>query len=99
MTEVRIYQPAKTATQSGHAKSRIWLLEYVPETAKRIDNVMGWIGSGDMRGQIKLKFSSKEEAIAYAKRNKINFSIKDPNKRRHQPKSYSDNFRHDKIKN
>ena len=59
---------------------------------------MGWIGSGDMRGQIKLKFSSKEEAIAYAKRNKINFSIKDPNKRRHQPKSYSDNFRHDKIK-
>ena len=98
MNEARIYQPAKTATQSGHAKSRIWLFEYVPETAKRVDNVMGWIGSGDMRGQIKLKFSSKEEAIAYAKRNKINFSIKDPNKRRHQRKSYSYNFRHDKIK-
>ena len=97
MTEARIYQPAKTATQSGYAKSRIWIFEYVPETAKKIDNVMGWTGSSDMRRQIKLKFSSKEEAIAYAKRNKITFSIKDPNKRNHQPKSYSDNFRHDKI--
>jgi len=54
--EARIYQPPKNALQSGQANSRKWVVEYEPEEAKRNDELMGWVGSGDMRGQLKLKF-------------------------------------------
>ena len=54
--EARIYQPSKNALQSGQANCRKWVVEYEPEEAKRNDELMGWVGSGDMRGQLKLKF-------------------------------------------
>jgi hypothetical protein len=94
----RIFKPTKTAMQSGQANTQFWILEYEPEEAKKIDNLMGWTGSGDMRGQIKLKFKSKEEAIAYATKNKISYNSKIPQIRKHLPKAYADNFRSDKVK-
>ena len=94
----RIFKPTKTAMQSGQANTQFWILEYEPEEAKKIDNLMGWTGSGDMRGQIKLKFKSKEEAIAYATKNKISYNLKIPQIRKHLPKAYADNFRSDKVK-
>ena len=96
--EARIYQPAKNALQSGLANTRQWIVEYEPEQAKQNDQLMGWVGSGDMRGQLKLKFDSKEDAVAYAERNSIPYTVRDPKKRRQRPKSYADNFRFDKIK-
>ena len=96
--EARIYQPAKTAMQSGQANTRLWIIEYEPEEAKKIDNLMGWTSSGDMRSQIRLKFKSKEEAVAYAESNGIPYNLNAPKIRKHQPKSYSDNFRFDKVK-
>ena len=96
--EARIYQPTKTAMQSGRANTRMWIMEYEPEEAKKIENLMGWTSSGDMRSQIRLKFKSKEEAVAYAENNRIPYNLSLPKIRKQQPKSYSDNFRFDKVK-
>ena len=95
--EAKIYQPAKTAMQSGRANTKRWVVEYEPEEAKQADPLMGWIGSGDMRGQVRMRFSSREEAISYAERNQLFYQVKDANVRKIKPKSYSDNFRFDRI--
>ena len=58
---------------------------------------MGWIGSGDTRAQLTLKFDSRDEAVAYAERNGLSYHVREPNLRRSRPKNYADNFRYDKI--
>ena len=88
----RIYQPAKTATSSGRAKTRQWVLEMEPEGQKTIDPLCGWSGSGDTQQQLQLKFPTKEAALAYAKRNGIEARISTPKTRIVRPKSYADNF-------
>jgi hypothetical protein len=94
---VRIYRPAKSAMQSGTAASRQWVLEYEPETAKAIDPLMGWIGSTDTNGQVKLRFPSREAALAYAKRLGLDAKIEEPRSRAPIIKNYADNFRYDKV--
>ncbi len=93
----RIYRPAKTAMQSGVARTKNWVLEYEPETPREIDPLMGWTSSGDMKSQIRLTFSSKDEAIAYAKRNGIPYFVQEPHTRKQSKKSYSDNFKFGRI--
>jgi hypothetical protein len=88
----RIYRPAKTAMQSGRAKSQVWLLEYEPETARSNDPLTGWVSSSDMRGQIRLTFATREEAIAYASANGIPHQVVEPREAKRIPRSYSDNF-------
>jgi NADH dehydrogenase len=90
----RIYQPARTAMQSGQAKTPDWVLEFVPSQAKVLDPLMGWTGSGDMNGQVRLTFASQEAAEAYAQRHGIAFEIFEPKKRRHvlRQNGYGDNF-------
>jgi len=95
--KAKIYRPARTAMQSGHANVQHWIVEYEPEEAKKVDTLMGWAGSGDMRGQLRLKFETKDEAIAYAERNALSYNIAEPNIRRVIPKSYSDNFKYTKV--
>ena len=91
--KAKIYQPAKTAMQSGAANMQNWIVEYEPQEAKKKDTLMGWVGSGDMRGQLRLKFNSKADAIAYAERNGLAYHVTEPNIRSVRPKSYSDNFK------
>ncbi len=88
----RLYQPAKTATSSGRAKTRFWILEMEPEDRKTVDPLCGWSGSGDTQQQIQLKFSSKDAALAYAKRNRIEVQLFSPHRRLVRPKAYADNF-------
>ena len=95
--KAKIYQPTKTAMQSGSANMQNWIVEYEPQEAKEIDTLMGWVGSGDMQSQLKLKFSSKDAAVAYAERNGLFYDLVEPNIRRIHPKSYSDNFKFGKI--
>lgn len=95
--KARIYRPAKTAMQSGTAKTSRWLLEYEPGEARRADPLMGWIGSGDMLGQVKLWFETKDEAIAYATRNGIAYSVEEPQEAARRAMAYSDNFKHNRI--
>ena len=88
----RIYRPAKTAMQSGEARTRRWVLEYAPEEPRAVDPLMGWTSSGDMKQQIRMTFGSEEEAVAYARREGIAFELAEPKPRRPRPKAYADNF-------
>ena len=92
MTDVRIYMPSKTAMQSGRHTVLCWVLEFEPGAPKQTDPLMGWVGSSDTRGQVQLKFDSKEEAVAFAKKNGLSARVQEPKKRRVRPKNYSDNF-------
>jgi len=94
----RIYKPAKTAMQSGLAKSGYWILEFELSAAKRTDRLMGWVGSQDMQSdQVRIKFLTKDEAIAFATNHELAYQIKEPAARAVKPKSYADNFRPDRI--
>ena len=94
---VRIYQPAKTAMQSGKAKTRHWILEHVPHTAKRPEPLMGWTSAGDTKGQVRLSFESKDEAIAYAEKHRLIYSVIEPRRSKPVPKAYSDNFAYSRV--
>ncbi|NJM33727.1 MAG: ETC complex I subunit [Rhodomicrobium sp.] len=93
----RIYQPAKTAMQSGQAKTQHWVLEYEPAQPREADPLMGWTSSGDMRQQIALRFATKDEAIAYAQRNGIPYRIFEAHPRGRTKKAYADNFKFGRI--
>jgi hypothetical protein len=89
----RIYRPAKTAMQSGTAKTRDWVLDYEPEQPREVEPLMGWTSSGDMRQQVTLRFASAEEAIAYAERHGIAYQVFDAAKTPPRRSiAYSDNF-------
>ena len=60
----KIYKPAKTAMQSGKGKTKNWVIEFDKQSANVVDNLMGWQGSDDMKREVKLRFDTKEAAIA-----------------------------------
>ena len=91
MKKAKIYIPAKTAMQSGRGKLKSWVLEFDTKDSS-INPLMGWESSTDTLGEVILKFSSKEKAIEFAKKNSISFKVIDPKKREFVIKSYSDNF-------
>src|SRR2546423_496337 len=92
----RIYQPAKSAMQSGKARAKRWVLEIEPETPRENEPLMGWAGSSHKRQQIVLDFDTREEAVAYATANDIPFQVFEPQRPAAKAKSYSDNFRFDR---
>ena len=77
--------------QSGNKKFDKWIIEFITEDTG-INPLMGWESSTDTYSELKLQFSSKDLAIEYAKKNKIEFEIVEENKRKIVKKSYSDNF-------
>lgn len=95
----RIYRPAPSATQSGPGAVKPWKLVYDPESPRAIDPLMGWTSSGDMKQQIRLRFETKEEAIAYAERNGVPYRVEEPgpNLAPRRKASYSDNFKTTRI--
>ena len=92
----RIFSPAKTAMQSGKAKTGYWVLEFDPSQPLKIDPLMGYTSSGDMKSQIKLTFETLEEAEAYAKKHGIDYRVQEPKEAKRRTISYSDNFRYDR---
>jgi hypothetical protein len=92
----RIFSPAKTAMQSGKAKTGLWVLEFDPEQPRKIDPLMGYTTSGDMRSQIRLTFETKEEAIAYAEKNGLAYRVQEPKEAKRRQISYAENFRYDR---
>ena len=96
--KARIFQPAKTAMQSGRARAGHWQLEFEPELARHTDALMGWCGSADMRGQIVMTFDTKQQAIAYAERYAIPYSVREPRARKRHLRAYADNFAFARVK-
>ena len=91
MKKAKIYKPAKTAMQSGMRNTKNWLLEF--DTLNTgINPLMGWETSKDTMSEVKLQFSTKEQAVNYAKKNNIIYYIVEPKEHKIIKKSYSDNF-------
>ncbi len=93
----RIYKPAKTAMQQGRAGTLDWVLEFEPESPRTIEPLMGWTSSTDTRAQVRMRFATLDEAVAYATRHGIAFRIDEPNKSELRPKSYAENFKFGRI--
>lgn len=91
-TRARIYQPAKSAMQSGRGKTGIWLLEYDRPTPATPDALMGWNSMASTVTQVKLTFATQEEAVAYANTKNIDFMLTLPKKTSIPPKNYAENF-------
>ena len=77
--------------QSGLSKTNKWIIEFKTKNTGT-NPLMGWESSSDTLSELKLEFSSKESAIDYAKKNKIDFELIEPQKRKTVKKSYADNF-------
>jgi hypothetical protein len=90
----RIYQPARTAMQSGTAKTHAWVLEYAPASAREVDPLMGWTSSDDTQAQVRLSFETKDAALAYAAEHGIASLVQDPKTRKPviRPGGYGENF-------
>ena len=91
MKKAKIYKPNKTAMQSGLGKIDKWVLEFKTKDPTK-NPLMGWESSSDTYSELKLEFTSKDLAITYAKKNKIEIEIIEPKKRKIIKKSYADNF-------
>ncbi len=90
----RIYKPSRNAMQSGTAKTKHWVLEFPNEAGRDIDPLMGWTSSADMQSQVRLRFSSKEAALDYAKEHGIDAVVVDAHSRKPniRPGGYGENF-------
>ena len=91
MKKAKIYIPNKNPMQSGLGKTSKWILEFETNNPSK-NPLMGWESSDDTLTELRLEFSSKELALEYAKKNKIDVEIIEPKKRKIVKKSYADNF-------
>ncbi len=96
--DVKIYQPAKNAMQSGTGNSKKWVMEFEPVSAVQAEELMGWIGGGNTRNQLRMRFATKEDAIRFAERKGMSYQVIEPHKRRVRPKNYADNFAFDRVR-
>jgi hypothetical protein len=98
-SRARIFRHPKTAMQSGMAGTHEWVLEFEPSEARRADPLMGWSGSADTQAQLRLKFATRDEAVAYAERGGLTFEVELPRERKITPKAYADNFKFSRSEN
>ena len=91
--KAKIFKPAKTAMQSGRSKFNKWVLKFSDKKNQLKDTMMGWNGGSSTISQVELKFSSKEEAVNYAKKNGIDYEVLETRERKVINKSYADNFK------
>ena len=89
---VVIFKPSKTAMQSGKARTKDWVLEHKQTSARKPDPLMGWSSANDTTNQVRLSFETKEEAIAYAERHSLEYTVQVPREVKPKLKAYADNF-------
>ena len=84
--------------QSGTAKTREWVLEFAPASAREVDPLMGWTSSDDTQAQVRLRFDSQDAAEAYAKSNGIQYDVQLPKTRKPliRARGYGENFATDR---
>src|SRR5919202_64585 len=97
MARARIFRPAKTAMQSG-GRTRKWVLAYEPATRRQPEPLMGWTSAEDTLNEVCLHFATLEEAIAFATRNGLDYTVITPQESTEKPKSYADNFRYNRVR-
>jgi ETC complex I subunit-like protein len=92
-----IYQQGPSTMQAGRAKSSEWVLEFEPQKTRYIEPLMKWVGAQDTTSQIHLRFKDKNEAVTFAIKNKIQYTLLPTHQFRQPIKSYSQNFAFQKI--
>jgi hypothetical protein len=97
MARARIFRPAKTAMQSG-ARARKWVLTYEPATRRHPDPLMGWTSAEDTLNEVRLHFETMEEAVAFATKSALDYTVIPAQDSTEKPKSYADNFRYDRVR-
>ena len=95
----RIFQQPKTAMQAGMAGTEEWVLEFESAAPGRQDPLMGWFGSRDTQSQVRMRFPTREDAVAYASRNEVAYDLELPLPRGSKPKVYADNFKYGRMEN
>jgi len=98
MAQARIHRPAKTAMQSGRARTRQWVLEYEPASRRDPDPLMGWSSARDTLNEVHLRFDTLEEALLFAKKHGLEYTLIEEHTRTPKVKSYADNFRYDRVR-
>ena len=93
MTIARITELERKTTQSGKANAGRWLLEFERQEALRPDPLTGWNGSGDTNTQVRMTFDSKDAAVAYCDRHRLDYHLVPANPVRLKIQAYADNFR------
>ena len=88
----RIFRPARSAMQSGAAKTKEWVLEYEPEQQRQVEPLMGWTASGDMKQQLRLRFAAKEDAVTYCEKRGIPYQLFEAQNPARMKIAYADNF-------
>jgi hypothetical protein len=88
----RIFRPARNAMQSGKANTKDWVLAFAPSSARTPDPLMGWTITGDMNGQVRMSFETREDAVAYAQRHGIPFEVLPERHQQRIVRAYADNF-------
>jgi len=88
----RIYQPAPNPMQSGRANTRQWMLEFEPESQQKIEPLMGYTSSADMRQQVRIHFETAEAAVGWCKREGIPYTVFRTAEPRRRKAAYADNF-------
>ncbi len=96
--QARIYRPARTAMSSGTAKTKHWVLEYAPSSAREVDPLMGWTSSSDTQTQVRMRFETKDAALEYAKDHGIDAIVQEPKVRKPniRQRGYGENFATDR---
>jgi hypothetical protein len=97
MAFARIYRPSKTAMQSGRGQNRAWRIEYEPATRRDPDPLMGWSSAKDTLNEVQLNFHTLDEALAFAQKHGLEYTIIEPHDPKPKRMSYADNFRYDRI--
>ena len=94
----RIYRPARNAMTSGTAQTRQWVLDFVPETPRGVDPLMGWTSSAETQSQVRLSFPTQEAAIEYAEEHGVDAVVMHPKRTRlnRRPRGYGENFASDR---
>jgi len=92
--KARIFKPVKSTMQSGRANTVEWVLEYEQETARRPEPLMGWVAADDTLNQVRIKFLTKEAAVAFAEKEGFEYTVVETHARKVKPQSYIDNFKY-----
>lgn len=94
MTKAKIYKPSRNTMQSGRAKTKYWLLEYVSPSGRVPEALMGWVSSADTLNQVRIKFETDKEAVKFAKKHGLDYTVSTAHIRKTKPRNYGDNFKY-----
>ena len=78
--------------QSGLKKTKNWIVEFEFDASLKKDVLMGWNSSENTSKQVKLSFSSLEDAQKWCLKNSLEFQVVDQSLKTIKPKNYASNF-------